>query len=182
MNSGNIITGGLVIGMLGLSSCTPPGEQPSGKDPVIDAPVRLAPAQDLLSGTLIPLNREEPIRLTDYQGKVVLLDFWATWSAPSIAELPAIRRIHEALAQSGGTVIGLSVDKGGVDDLREKVRALDFPYPIGRASEETLASYGAIRAVPTRLLLDRDGVLRKTYQGFIPEETMMTDIANLLTE
>ncbi len=79
-------------------------------------------------------------------------------------------------------MIGLNVDSEGEDALRERVSDLDLPYPVGLASPEILASYGGIRAVPTRLLLDRAGVLRKTYAGFHSEETLMADLAVLLAE
>ena len=129
------------------------------------------------------VNQElKEIDLASYKGQVVLLDFWATWCRPCLSELPALSTLHNELKDKGFAVIGMTLDSGTRDEVTELVSRFDISYPAGLASEEVQAVYGGIRAVPTKFLLDRKGVVRNKYVGVVPERQLRADIEPLLAE
>jgi thiol-disulfide isomerase/thioredoxin len=105
------------------------------------------------------------VRLSDLRGKVVYLDFWASWCAPCIVSMPALNRMRSELAASGFEVVGVNLD----DDMKAAQRLLEqsaAQYPMLRGVDpETVKAYGIIK-MPAAYLIDREGILRYSYQGF----------------
>lgn len=108
----------------------------------------------------------EPIKLDALQGRVVLLNFWATWCAPCVKELPALEDLHKALAGEDFTVLLVSVDRKGAEvtapflaDLG--ITALDTAID---ARSELARAFGAA-GLPTTYVIDRDGRVRGRLQG-----------------
>jgi thiol-disulfide isomerase/thioredoxin len=132
--------------------------------------------------TVPSLTDDGTLSLDDYRGQVVLIDFWATWSAPSRSELPQLARLHQGLAGEGFTLVGMCVDRGELDDIRRRVEALDVPYPVGWADEAVMNAYGGVRVAPTKVLLDRAGRIRETYEGVADPGRLRSDIVALLTK
>jgi thiol-disulfide isomerase/thioredoxin len=120
------------------------------------------------------------ISLDDYSGQVVLLDFWATWCPPCRYELPALNKLYAELKGQGFTLIGMTVDKGDVATVAPKVSSFELNYPVGLAGADVQAMYGGIRAVPTKILLDRTGAVQETLVGVVPEEELRAKIEQLL--
>ena len=120
------------------------------------------------------------ISLADYQGQVVLLDFWATWCPPCRVELPVLNKLHAEYKDRGFTVIGMTVDEGAAAEVQKAVSRFPLSYPVGLAGEEARAVYGGIRAVPTKFLLDREGNIRQHYEGVVPESVLRADVESLL--
>lgn len=105
----------------------------------------------------------ETISLSDYRGKVVLLDFWATWCGPCLAELPNVKRVYEKYGAEGFVVIGVSLD---IDrrKLERFVREHDIRWPQvydGRGWENDVARLYGVVAIPATLLLDKNGNVRQ---------------------
>jgi len=120
------------------------------------------------------------IDLAEYEGQVVLLDFWATWCPPCRAELPALNRLYSELKDEGFVLIGMTVDKGSVEQVASAVERFNLRYPVGLADEQAQNAYGEIRAVPTKFLLDREGAVQQRYVGVVSEEQLKADIEALL--
>jgi thiol-disulfide isomerase/thioredoxin len=120
--------------------------------------------------------------LADYRGRVVLLDFWATWCAPCRSEIPALNRLHEDFADRGADVIGLSLDRGTPAGVAVAAQRLGVSYPVVLADEAIRQSFGGIRVVPTKLLVDRQGNVRKTFVGVAPADELRDQITALLAE
>jgi len=114
--------------------------------------------------TLQSLEDRE-LTLTSLKGKVVILDFWATWCAPCREAIPHLIQLHKDYQDKGLAVIGMNVDKGEGEKVRRFVQSVEIPYPILFASEEVARSYG-VTALPTTVLIDREGKIREKIVGF----------------
>ena len=127
-------------------------------------------------------DEDQTIRLESYKGKVVLLDFWATWCPPCRHELPALNRMYHELKEDGFVLIGMTIDHGEWSAIAKAVSAFKLSYPMGWSGPEVQKSYGGIEAVPTKFLLDKKGFLRKRYLGLVPDVLLRSDIQTLLNE
>lgn len=119
-------------------------------------------------------------RLSDLRGKVVLVDFWATWCGPCRDSIPKVVDLYRTRRERGFEVLGVSLD--GSDSIVSSFgRDHRIPYPIGRpASETTVSEYGA-EAIPTMVLVDRQGRIRWRQTGYSEEgERALTAQVNAL--
>lgn len=110
-----------------------------------------APDFDLLgiSGT--------PVRLSDYRGKVVLLNFWATWCPPCVTEIPDLVALREELGTERVEVLGISLDTAGDDAVRAFARERGMSYPTAVDTEQVSAMYGGVPSIPTTFVIDTHG-------------------------
>jgi peroxiredoxin len=105
------------------------------------------------------------MRLSDFKGKIVLLDFWATWCAPCRREIPGFNRLQRQFAASGFTVLGVALDEEGAAVARPLAQRLGINYPIAIGTQQVAADYGGIQALPTAFLIGRDGRILGTFVG-----------------
>jgi len=113
--------------------------------------------------TLRDLNNK-PLILTQLRGKVVLLNFWATWCAPCQLEMPIFNRWQQQYAARGLAVTGISMDDDS-GSVRKTVAKLRVSYPIAMGTAALGRSYGGVLGLPETFLIDRDGVIRAQFQG-----------------
>jgi thiol-disulfide isomerase/thioredoxin len=114
------------------------------------------------------LDNNQHVKLADYKGKVVLLDFYATWCNPCRAETPHLVQLQRQYAQQGLQVIGLNV---GGDEDRDQVpgyaKELGIQYPLGFPDDEFVDSYlGDNENIPQAFVFDRNGQLVKRFVGY----------------
>jgi peroxiredoxin len=123
------------------------------------------PAPDF---TLPVLDGEgNEITLSDLQGEVVYVDFWASWCLPCIRSLPEISTLYEQYRDQGFEVIAITIDNP-LEDATEFLQDLDAPlgYRIAAdADADVMDAYG-VRGMPTSFLVDRDGVIRMIHEGY----------------
>jgi peroxiredoxin len=133
-----------------------------------------------LDFTLTSMEGEE-VRLSDYRGKVILLNFWATWCAPCRVEIPDFVEVYEEYKDRGLEILGvLNLDDPSPDDLRAFATEYNMNYPVFRASDEFEAANGPIWGLPTTFLIDREGTICTKHMGPMSKETVEREIKGLL--
>jgi thiol-disulfide isomerase/thioredoxin len=148
--------------------------------------VDLIPASKRLPATEISanyLNQSEPA-LAQLRGKVVLLDFWATWCGPCRMEIPTLVKLYNDYHSKGLEVVGLSVE---MNDNQPKeyfdkfIAGNQINYPIGLANMGTLRDYG-INPIPTTFFIDKSGKVALSFVGVHPEGEFTGAVEKLLNE
>jgi cytochrome c biogenesis protein CcmG, thiol:disulfide interchange protein DsbE len=106
----------------------------------------------------------QTINLARLRGKVVLLNFWATWCAPCLTEMPAFAAWQRQYGQQGLTVVGISMDDEDVP-VRKMVKKLGVDYPVAMGNAALGERYGGVLGLPMTFLIDRNGIVRARFQG-----------------
>ena len=122
----------------------------------------------------------ETVTSAAYAGKVVLLDFWATWCGTCLRQIPELVRLQEAYGKAGFVVVGVVIDPENTVKLRSLAKRFGINYPLIKATPEMEKAFGGIRAVPTTFLIDaRNNEFRK-HEGLHNQKAMERDILSLL--
>ena len=112
----------------------------------------------------VNLMTGEKFRLSDYKGKVIILDFWATWCPPCKAEIPFFIELVNQYGNQGLVIIGAALDDPArVKDFYEKNK---MNYPVFMASQQLVFNYGGIQGIPTTFIIDKDGYIKNTFVGY----------------
>jgi thiol-disulfide isomerase/thioredoxin len=123
----------------------------------------------------------KPLRLSDYQGKVVMLDFWATWCGPCRIEIPGFIELQKRYGSQGFAVIGISMDdssdSGAVVDFYNQLK---MNYPVAIGNERLGELYGGVLGLPTTLLIGRDGRIYAKHVGATDSDVFEAEIQQLL--
>lgn len=118
----------------------------------------------------------------DLRGKVVVVNFWATWCPPCRIEIPSLEKLHRELGPEGVVVLGLSTDVAGDARVREFLEERGVTYPVGMASGAVRRDFGGVGALPTTFVLDREGIIRHRVLGFFAPPAMRVSVRRLLQE
>ena len=111
------------------------------------------------------------VRLSDYQGKVVLINFWATWCPPCRAEMPDLVRLQREHARQGLQIIGITYPPERKDQVRRFARSLKVNYPIILGTRQIKAQFSSDETLPLTVVIDRDGKVSEIISGILlPEE------------
>ncbi len=148
------------------------------------------PATALEAGSRVPEvafkalgERPAPATLSELRGRVVYVDFWASWCTPCIRSMPALRALHGKHRERGFVVVGVNKD---VDALERDRFLRRFPvsFPLVNDADDALAKAFNVKAMPSGYLIDRAGVVRHVHRGFTPETEIALgrEIENLLQE
>lgn len=138
---------------------------------IAKAPARGEKAPDFSLTTL----DGKKVQLSDYRGKVVVLDFWATWCAPCVESIPHLNALQKTYAAKGLVVLGVSVDKAPDASVRAFARKQRIRYPVlldpaFRAGE----LYGA-SSIPLVYIIGKDGAVRAIHIGYSSENARRMD-------
>ncbi|MGB7553162.1 MAG: TlpA disulfide reductase family protein [Candidatus Korobacteraceae bacterium] len=121
----------------------------------------------------------QPLNLANYQGKVVLLDFWATWCAPCRDEIPHFVQLQDKYRQQGLQVLGISMDDGP-QPVREFYQQVRMNYPVALGTEKVAEAYGGVLGLPIAFLIGRDGRIHAKYIGEVNMSVLEQEIETLL--
>jgi len=114
-------------------------------------------------------------------GKVVLIDFWGTWCAPCKKEMPGYQRLLNQYSSRGFLVIGFKSEvMADTEDPGRFARKIGVRYPLAVVTHELTDKFGGIEGLPTTLLYDRQGILRKKIIGFEYTDTLEAELKPLL--
>lgn len=119
------------------------------------------------------------MRLADQRGKVVLVDFWATWCRPCQASTPILVRLANRYRARGLVVLGVNVDEGTPDMVGPFIRHFGVTYPVLYDDGQAQSAY-TIRALPTAVLIDREGRIRHVHTGLADEHELADQLEDLL--
>jgi thiol-disulfide isomerase/thioredoxin len=115
--------------------------------------------------------RGRMVRVSDYKGKVVLLNFWATWCPPCRAEMPDLVKWQKQYRSSGLQVIGITYPPTDRAAVRKFTRRIGINYPVVFGTEETKALFDVGETLPLSVVIDRQGNVLEVIQGIVlPEE------------
>lgn len=143
--------------------------------PAVDtAQLREAPAWELadLNGKVV--------KSAEYSGKVIILNFWATWCGPCKMEIPDFKRLYDTYRDQGVEIIGVAMDREGKAKVAPFVTAAEINYPILLGARQIVTDYGPITAIPVTYVLSQDGKIYKRYIGARPGAVFEQDIKALL--
>jgi cytochrome c biogenesis protein CcmG/thiol:disulfide interchange protein DsbE len=121
------------------------------------------------------------IKLADFQGKVVLLDFWATWCHGCMTEIPWFMEFHDKYQADGLAVIGVSVDDDGWKSVKPFLAERKFNYTIVVGNQDLEKLY-SVEAPPVAVLIDREGKIVETHAGVVEKDSFEKEIKELLRE
>lgn len=121
-----------------------------------------------------------PVKLSDFKGKVVLLNFWATWCGPCKVEIPWFMSFQQQYKDRDFVVLGVSLDDEGWDVVKPYVNNRKINYRVCLGNEETSQLYGGIESLPTTFVIDRDGKIASRHIGLVSKSTYEKEILNLL--
>jgi len=122
-------------------------------------------------GALPPLtlaalaNSSQPIALAQLRGRVVYVDFWASWCVPCRISMPALDALYAKHRASGFMVVGVNQDVS-VPDAERFLRKVAVSFPLARGGDEAAAKAFDVKAMPSGYLVDRKGVVRRVHRGF----------------
>ncbi len=143
------------------------------------------PAQNLLNkkapGFALTDLSGQSLTLARFRGKVVLLNFWATWCAPCQVEMPVFAAWQRQYGPQGFEIIGISMDDDA-GPARRVVARLNLNYPVAMGDERLGARYGGVLGLPLTFLIDRNGFVRAQFQGEIDLKLIERQVAALLAQ
>jgi len=160
----------LLLAVAALILAAAPGA-PLRADPVLAVP---APAWRLkdLDGKVVASDQ--------FKGKVVVIDFWATWCGPCKKEIPGYVDLQKKYASDGLVFVGISVDEDGPEVVRKFVKEHAINYTIVMADEAVVSAFAPIEGYPTTFIIDRDGFIRDKKLGSRPTADYEKEILAVL--
>jgi thiol-disulfide isomerase/thioredoxin len=123
-----------------------------------------------------------PVKSAELRGKVILIDFWATWCPPCRQGLPALMALHEKYGNEGLAIVGVVVGDEGPDIVKPFVKERGIGYLVVASKERTELAFGAIKALPTTFLIDRHGLVRHKHVGSTEPSVLEGEVEALLAE
>lgn len=122
------------------------------------------------------------VSLSDFDGKVVILDFWATWCPPCVKEVPHFVELYDEYKEQGFEMVGISLDAGGANDVKPFVEKMNVNYTMLIGNQDVTKEYGGIGGIPTTFVIDKAGQIRQKYVGYREKAVFENDIKMLLNE
>lgn len=120
------------------------------------------------------------VKLSDFKGKVVLVNFWATWCAPCEIETPWFVEFDKKYREDGLQIIGISLDEEGVDPVKKFMERYSIEYKIVMGDEHTAEDFGGVVGLPTSFIVDQEGKFYSMHRGLVSKDLYVEEIEGLL--
>jgi len=115
-----------------------------------------------------------------FDGKTLLVTFFATWCPPCMQEIPDLISLQNEYAEKGFSVVALSVDQGGMGVVKKLVEKRSINYPVLLADSSTARNFGGVVGIPTSFLVNSKGLVVKKYPGYVPHMILENDIKRIM--
>jgi len=125
-------------------------------------------------------SSKEKVEFSPSQGKVVLLDFWATWCGPCLMSMPNLKDLHEKYSDQGLEIIGITDE--ALSKIRPVAKRYDIPYTLGSNRSYSAFQKYSVQSLPTAVLIDKNGVIREVFIGAGHGRSLQEKIVALLEE
>lgn len=120
------------------------------------------------------------LRLEEYRGQVVLINFWASWCGPCRQEMPLLDRLHQRYTDTGFAVLGVNVE-GEEAPARELIDRIPVTFPVLIDKGQLVSELYKLEAMPSTVVVDRDGVVRYIHRGYKPgDEAKYVEVVKAL--
>ncbi|OGW85666.1 MAG: hypothetical protein A2987_07345 [Omnitrophica bacterium RIFCSPLOWO2_01_FULL_45_10] len=116
--------------------------------------------------------------LSQFKGKVLILDFFASWCPPCKEEIPDFIELHKTYGSQGLSIVGVSLTNA--QDSKDFAQKMNINYPVLIDDNKVSNAYGPIRSIPTTFVIDKESKIAKIYIGFRPKEVFEKDILELM--
>ncbi|MFI5357427.1 MAG: TlpA family protein disulfide reductase [Opitutales bacterium] len=114
--------------------------------------------------TLLDLQGK-PVSFAQFKGKVVVVDFWATWCGPCRSEIPGYIKLQQKYGKDGLVIVGISLDQGGPAVVKEFLQKQGMNYVVVMGDDATVSAFGGVDGIPTTFIIDRQGMIRDKKVG-----------------
>jgi len=158
-----------------LASCSRPSSAPTGE---LKSEGQRKPAPNFS----LKDADGNAVNLAEYRGKVVLVNFWATWCGPCEAEIPWFIEFEKKYKDRGFAVLGVSMDDDGWKSVRPYVASHKINYRVVIGSEVVSQQFGEIDSLPTSFMLDRQGRIASNHVGLVDKVDYQNEIVKLLQD
>ncbi len=120
------------------------------------------------------------MKLSSLKGKVVIIDFWATWCPPCRKGIPDLIELKKKYGSKGLEIVGVSVDTDTKNQVVGFMKDKGINYPVVYGNQNVTELYGGIEAIPTTFIIDKQGKIVASYQGLMPALTYENHVRKLL--
>lgn len=145
---------------------------------VLAGPARAAKNMPVFSGETV--NGLGKFDSSSLQGKVVLVNFWATWCPPCRKEIPSLAKLQEIYRAKGLVVVGVSMDDGGRTMVGKFLEKQGVHYPVILGDSSVAKGFGGVIGVPASFLVNRKGELVRRFDGYASEDELRDELEKLL--
>ncbi|MFH0766087.1 MAG: TlpA disulfide reductase family protein [Calditrichota bacterium] len=161
----------------------------AGSSVIVQAQEEVAPqAPNLVKAADFQLTDLDgkPVKLSDYRGKVIILDFWATWCPPCVKEIPHFNELAKKYQKKGLVVLGVSVDRDGAKAVEKFKSKNALKYRVAMSNDTTYQTYQSYLpedergGIPFTFVIDKEGFIRQYYVGYRDKEVFVEAIKPLL--
>lgn len=150
--------------------------------PHLGAIIGIRSGQDIVPEFSVTTLDGDALSSSGLAGKVVLVNFWATWCLPCRAEMPLLEGMWRRHADAGFVLVGFSTDRAGEDGVRKFLTDRGITYPVAIVRQDVEDAFGGVRGIPTSFLLDRSGRIRHRVVGPLAPASLELAVRRLLAD
>jgi thiol-disulfide isomerase/thioredoxin len=169
-----------VIFGLGITGCEKNAKVETSGVNQTKAPVEKTESADIAPNFDLTSTNGKNVKLSDYRGKVVIVDFWATWCPPCRKGIPDLIELQKEF-KDNLVVIGVSLDQDTKSDVVPFMKKYGINYPIVYGNDQVIMDYGSINAIPTSFVIDKTGKIVDKHIGLVPKSEYVDKIKEILS-